>query len=180
MATTISTNIPVHSETRVPSHPRDLSPISSGTTYTNTTMHSQLAEPLLRPTTPKAGQHYDVPPRRLRSSEKSLGLPRWSHSHITSSRHSAVTISEKGFKSPLKRVKLLRWIKNTLSILMGKFSLYLYHCLELDTIWTSYLHLLNIINDDHFQRFGLSLILSDTLWPSVFTARPLDRPFLSP
>lgn len=118
----ISTNASAPS---APSHSRDVSTISSTLVHTNTTVHSQPTEPLLRPTTPEAGQHRDVPSHPSRSSERSLGLPGWSQSHIMSS-HTEGIASEKGFKNPLKRVKLLRWIKNGLAIVMGKLILYLY------------------------------------------------------
>ena len=128
----ILTNVSVPSESRVLSHSRDVSAISS-TLHTNTTVHSQPTEPLLRPTTPEAGKYRDVPSHRSRSSERSLRLPPWSQSHVMSS-HAAPIVSEKGFKNPLKRVKLLRWIKNGLAIVMGKLILYLYLCLRLETI----------------------------------------------
>ena len=160
MASTCSnilTNASASSETRVPSHSRDVSTISS-TLHTNTTVHSQPTEPLLlRPTTPEAGQCRDVPSHRSRSSERSLGFPGWSQSHVMSS-HAAAIVSEKGSKNPLKRVKLLRWIKNGLAILMGKLIFYLYvwgwnrstcppqyHPLTL----CFYLHLSNVANDCH-------------------------------
>lgn len=153
----ILTNASVPSESRVPSHSRDVSTISS-TLHTNTTVHSQPTEPFLRPTTPKAGQYRDAPSHRSRSSERSLGLPPWSQSHVMSS-HAAPTVSEKGFKNPLKRVKLLRWIKNGLAIVMGKLIFYPYPCLRLEAIRNtctplyhplySYLHLSNVANDCH-------------------------------
>jgi len=114
----ILTNTPLPSESQKSSHSRDVS-TNSSTLHTNTTVHSQPTEPLLRPTTPKAGQYRDVPSRRSRSSERLPGLPRWSQSHVMNS-HAAPIVSEKGFKTPLKRVKLLRWIKNGLTIVMGK------------------------------------------------------------
>ena len=118
MADTCSHILNNASTPSAPSHSRDVSTISS-TLHTNTTVHSQPTEPLLRPTTPEARRHRDTPSHPSRSSERSLGLPGWSQSHIMSS-HAVATVSEKGFKNPLKRVKLLRWIKNGLAIVMGK------------------------------------------------------------
>ena len=129
----ILTNASGPSESRVPSHSRDVSTISS-TLHTNTTVHSQPTEPLLRPTTPEARQIRDVPSHRSRSSDRSLRLPQWSQSHVMSS-HAAPIVSEKGSKAPLKRVKLLRWIKNGLAVVMGKHICILsYPCLRLETI----------------------------------------------
>jgi hypothetical protein len=154
----ILSNASVPSDSRIPSHSRDVSTISS-TLQTNTTVHSQPTEPLLRPTTPKAGQYRDVPSHRSRSFERSLGLPRWSQSHVMSS-YATPIVSEKSFKTPLKRVKLLRWIKNGLAIVMGKLIFYLYPCLWLEIIrstctpqyhplTTLYLHLSNVANNRH-------------------------------
>ena len=114
----ILTNATVPSESRVTSHSRDVSTISS-TLHTNTTAHSQPTEPLLRPKTPEAGQYRDAPSHRSRSSDRSLRLPQWSQSHVMSS-HAAPIVNEKGLKNPLKRVKQLRWIKKGLAIVMGK------------------------------------------------------------
>ena len=121
----ISTNASVPSESRVPFHSRNVSTISS-TLHTNTTVHSQPTEPLLRPTTPETGQNRDGPSHRSRSSEISLGPPQWSQSHVMSSQATPIVSQEKGFKNPKKRVKLLRWIKNGLAIVMGKLVLCLY------------------------------------------------------
>jgi len=163
MAATCShvlTNVTAHPEIRVPSHSRDLSTISSATLHTNTTVHSQPTEPLLRPTTPQAGQHYDIPSHQSRDSTRLL--PRWSQSHVMSHRHSAAIVSEKGLeRNPIKRVKSLRRIKNALAILMGKFLLYLCLCQWLEMISTPryrvsqqlvliYLLLSNTANDCHF------------------------------
>lgn len=142
----IITNTSLPSESQKPSHSRDVS-TNSSTLHTNTTVHSQPIEPLLRPTTPKAGQYHDVPSRRSGSSERLPGLPRWSQSHVMSS-HAAPIVSEKGLKNPLKRVKLLRWIKNGLTIVMGKLIHYLYPSLRLETIrstCTPQYHPLNIL-----------------------------------
>ena len=130
----ISTNASAPSESLVPSHSRKVSTTSS-TLHTNTTVHSQPTEPLLRPTTTEAEKHRDGTSHRLRSSEISLGLPQWSQSHVVSS-HAAPIVSdkEKGLKNPLKRVKLLRSIKNGLVIVMGKLIL----CLPLEI--TKHLH----------------------------------------
>ena len=120
MATTCShilTNVSAHSETGAPSHSQEVSPISSATLHTYATLHSQPTEPL-RPTTPQTGQNNYVPSQQPRKFERSPGLPRWSESHVMSSHHAIV--SEKGFRNPLKRVKLLRRIKNALAIVMGK------------------------------------------------------------
>ena len=120
----ILTNASIPSEPRVSSHSRNVSTISS-TLHTNTTVHSQPTKPLLRPTTPEAGQYRDGPSHPSRNSEISLGLPQWSRSHVMSS-HAAPIVSEKekGFKKSLKRVKLLRWIKNGLAFVRGKLKLY--------------------------------------------------------
>ncbi|KAF8808746.1 hypothetical protein BYT27DRAFT_7164032 [Phlegmacium glaucopus] len=124
----VLTNVPAHSETRRPSHSRDLSIVSSATLHTNTTttVHSQPIEPLLRPTTPRAGHDHDVSSHQSRNPETLLGLPRWSQSRIMSLRHSAAILSDKGFteRNPLKRVKLLRRIKNVLAILMALWAVY--------------------------------------------------------
>ena len=153
----ISTNASAPSESLVPSHSRKVSTISS-TLHTNTTVHSQPTEPLLRPTTPEAEKYRDGTSHRLRNSEISLGLPQWSQSHVMRS-HAAPIVSdkEKGLKNPLKRVKLLRSIKNGLVIVMGKLILCL--PLEITKHFTSqyhpfstlcfYLHLSNFSNDYH-------------------------------
>ena len=119
----ILNNASIPSESRVPSRSRNISTISS-TVHTNTTLQSQPTEPLLRPPIPEAGQYRDGPSHRSRSSEMSLGLPQWSQRHVMNS-HAAPIVSEKERirKNPLKRVKLLRWIKNVLAIVMGKFVL---------------------------------------------------------
>ena len=121
----ILTNVSVSSESRVPSHSRNVSTISS-TLHTNTTAQSHPTEPLLRPTTHGAQQYRDGPSHRSRSSELSLGHPQWSRSHVMGSHAAPIVSEKKGPKNHLKRVKLLRWIKNGLAIVMGKLILYLY------------------------------------------------------
>lgn len=168
----ILTNVSVHTEAR---HSRDLSTISTATAHTNNTAHSQPTEPLLSPTTPQAGHHHDVSSHRSRNSERSLGLPGWSQSHVMNRRHSAAIVSEKGFRNPLKRVKSLLWIKNGLVVLMGTFSSYLCCCLGMDSF------------HPHCQPFQLLFVFASIkrcLTIAIFSAlghlwyHPVPRGFL--
>jgi hypothetical protein len=154
----ILTNAKVPSESRVPSHSRNVSIISS-TLHTNTTVHSQPTEPLLRPTTPKAEQYCDGPSHRPRNSEIALGQPRWSQSHVMSS-HAVPIVSDKGLKKPLKRVKLLRWIRNGLAIVMGKLLLYLVCSWKQSESLAPYQHLIFIFA---IYRTSLTIVIFSAL-----------------
>ncbi|KAF9563231.1 hypothetical protein CPC08DRAFT_760993 [Agrocybe pediades] len=108
-------------------HSRNLSTVSSATLHTNTTLHSQPYEPLLRPISPGSGEYYDVVSQQSRQqSDRILSLPRWSQSNVLS-RHStphdekSSYPSERRFK---KRINVLRLSKNILQGIMAIWAIY--------------------------------------------------------
>ncbi|KAH9481359.1 hypothetical protein JR316_0005884 [Psilocybe cubensis] len=106
-------------------HSRNLSTVSSVTLHTNTTLHSQPYEPLLRPISPGSGEYYDVVSHQSRQSDRVLSLPRWSQSNVIS-RSVSVIDEKKSFsdRKPQRRRAVMRWSKNTLQLVMAAWAIY--------------------------------------------------------
>ncbi|KAF9048666.1 hypothetical protein BJ165DRAFT_1592738 [Panaeolus papilionaceus] len=140
-----------HSDGQTLAHSRNLSTISDTTLHTNTTVHSQPYEPLLRPITPGSEPSYEIA-YHTRSSDRALALPRWSHHSSGSKKSKSVVLDEKRSSSTIaparQRFRRLKWTKNILGLII--------------TIWTiyntaRYLNAFTIYDNVKGQAFSLVL-----------------------
>ncbi|KIM39846.1 hypothetical protein M413DRAFT_446765 [Hebeloma cylindrosporum] len=106
-------------------HSRNLSTISSTTLHTNTTLHSQPYEPLLRPISGGSGEYYDVVSHQSGISDRILALPRWSQTNVNP-RSPSIVDEKREFteRKPWRRIKVLHWSKNILLIIRAAWAIY--------------------------------------------------------
>lgn len=106
-------------------HSRNLSTVSSATLHTNTTLHSQPHEPLLRPITPASGEYYDVGSHPSKDSDQNLALPRWSQivSRDPSVLKEKKSYTERNPSRPLTRTLVRQWSKRLLQTILGESTL---------------------------------------------------------